>query len=126
MDPGRAGRGTDPPEADLSPQGDGDRLVAAFGYFFAPIFSWVIYLFNLRRPGYRRYHAQQGIAFGLVVLVFGFLFALPGNRLLTAVAFVVPLVLEVFYAYKAYAASAPFTIPGVTKLTRRLFPNFPG
>jgi uncharacterized membrane protein len=126
MEPGWAGRDPGQPEADLTPRGDGDRLIAACGYFFAPIFSWVIYLFNRGRPGYRRYHAQQGIAFGLVVLVFGFLFALPGNRLLTGVAFLVPLALEVFYAVKAYAASDPFTIPGVTKLTRRLFPNFPG
>lgn len=111
---------------DLAPRNDGDRFLAACSYFFAPIFGWIVYLFSFRTPSYRRYHAQQAIAFGLIVLGVQVLSALPRSRAVAVVAFLVPLAFEFFYATKAYAASEPFTIPYVTPLTRRLFPTFPG
>lgn len=119
--------GTDAdPDHDLAPRDDLDRILAACSYFFAPIFGWAVYLFAFRTPSYRRYHAQQAIVFGLVGLVVELLFSLPRDRTLTAIAFLLLLGLQFVFAYRAYAAAEPFSIPYVAPLTRRLFPTFPG
>jgi len=113
------------PEEDLSPTGDADRFVAACCYFFASLFpvAVVVFLLNLRTPGFRRYHAQQAIAFALIILAFELVVAGLGYGVVAAVA---PLPFEFWYAYKTYASGEAFTIPYVTPLARRLFPSFPG
>ena len=123
---GVARRPTPEAPADLTPRSDGDRFIAAFSYFFAsaPLFAVVVLVLN-RAPGYRRYHAQQALAFALAILVIELgvgLFLGFGEGSLAALA---ALPFEFWYGYTAYAADGPFVIPLVTPLARRLFPGFP-
>ena len=120
------GDADDPP--DLVPGGEGDRLLAGLAYLFAPISSWIIFWFARRgaAAAYRRYHARQAIVFGLVILVFELILALPDSRLLSAIGFLIPLALQTLLAFIAYTADAMFTIPYLTPLTRRLFPDAVG
>lgn len=111
---------------DLTPGGDADRFLVAFAYFLAsvPLFALLLFLFN-REQGYRRFHAQQALAFAVVILVVevavGIVLGVgDGSR-----AGLAALPFEFWYGYKAYAADGPFAIPLVTTLARRLFPGFP-
>jgi len=122
--------------ADLTPQGDGDRWVATLCYalasFPAPLFAFVTYFVNRKLPGYRRFHAQQAVAMGVIVilveLVMSFFvgdFELDNPPRPILVVGAVALAVELSSAYRVYAADGPVVIPVVTPLARRLFPNFP-
>lgn len=129
--PERGGE-TDAPN-DLAAQDDGDRFAAALCYALAslpvPIFAAISAFVQRHTPGYRRFHAQQAIALGVLVLAVEFFAALLGggdaqSTPVVVVAFAA-LAVEIFYGWKAWQTKKAFAIPLVTPVARSLFRSFP-
>lgn len=106
----------------LRPQSDNDRLLAALCYFVPVLPGLALFLTPSRANPYLRFHALQSIVLGLGLLA---LYALTfPPSLLCCFPILIPVGIQLYYTYKAYTAPV-FTIPVVTDLTRRLFPDVP-
>ena len=106
----------------LRPETETDRLLAALCYFLAPIVGLALYLTSARTNAYLRYHAQQSIVLGIGLIV---LYTVTMPVFFLCLPVLIPLAVHLYYTYKGYTTPV-FTIPVVTDLTKRFFPDFPG
>lgn len=64
----------DPDFKSLSPEGQNDRLLAAFGYIFWVVVPLIVLFADERRSRFATVHALQGFVFGGASLIFLLLF----------------------------------------------------
>ena len=106
---------------DLTPRSESDKLLAALCYFVPVLPGLALFLTPSRANPYLRYHAEQSIVLGAGVIL---LYALTLPIFFLCLPVLVPLGLQLYFAFKA-ATTPVFTIPYVTDLAQRLFPDFP-
>ena len=106
---------------DLRPQSENDRLLAALCYFVPVLPGLALFLTPSRANPYLRYHAEQSIVLGAALIL---LYALTLPLFFLCLPVLIPLGLHLSFTYKA-ATTPVFTIPYVTDLAKRLFPDFP-
>jgi uncharacterized membrane protein len=106
-----------PPDPNVPPQEDSDKIVAALCYLFAPWLSIIILATDMKNKPLLKYHAYQSLTFVLVSFVV--YVTVVGLCLFPFI-----LIAHFYFAYQAYAKGY-FVIPTITDWTAKLFKDFP-
>jgi uncharacterized membrane protein len=108
---------------------DNDKLMAALGYVIGVIVPLIILLTDAKNRPFQRYHAVQslGISAATVVLsivmcilqiIIGMIPVIQVLSCLLSFWFILPLVVMLYYAYKAYQGEM-FVVPVLTDFLKQ-------
>jgi uncharacterized membrane protein len=109
---------------------DQDKLMGALAYIIGLIVPLIILLTESKNRAYQRYHAIQSLGLSAAIFVASILFCIVGVVIqiipflgqiigcLMTFVYLVPLVVMVYYAYKAYQGEY-FVIPMLTDFLKK-------
>ena len=109
---------------------DQDKLMGALAYIIGLIVPLIILLTESKNRAYQRYHAIQSLGLSAAIFVASILFCIVGVVIqiipvlgqiigcLMTFVYLIPLVVMVYYAYKAYQGEY-FVIPMLTDFLKK-------
>ncbi|MGN6561917.1 MAG: DUF4870 domain-containing protein [Thermomicrobiales bacterium] len=114
-----------PPQQNLQPTEDNDKIMAALCYFFFIIMGIIVLVTDMKNKPFLKYHAYQSIVFGVALAIGWIIASVLSVAIIGLCLMPVLFIVQIYYTYVAYSKGI-FTIPLITDLTAKVFPDFPG